>query len=479
MERDNERSKLVNNIIALNTETMSEPLVHELIAETPELFKYVKNPSTELEILAVRMLGSNIKYVKDQTPILQKLAILDDVENIKYIDEPIPFVEEKVMNEFPEAIRYLKNPRDQSLLIACTYPGLFKHVKDRSPYICEYAVKKNPENITYISNPSLDLQRIAYLSNPSLLEKLDKVDSGLLMEIIPNNPYIVSTLKNVTDLQYKMALKQEPLVLLQLEDNLLDKYKTYTKSILLDTINGDLSSITTNTIKEYPMLVLVTEYCNEFYTFLDIALSELPDIVKLFPDVVTKQQIPYILSNSGWFIKYFDEDQITDSMAMLALSNNQDYCIQYIKNPSVYVQTYAVEEHANNLQYIKDPHPTAINIAIAKSPFSIKYVDEPSDFICCKAIRKDPNSIQFIKNQTEKMQFIAYKQNEMSAKYFKNPCTNIKIMVLSEHPEYVDNDEFKLTVDDLMNTTLAESPKVLLNSDKQVVLEYLYRKYGN
>lgn len=474
------RKNITETIWDLIKGKLNEEEIHQIISQIPQLFKYVNNPSPQLELLAVRMLGSNIKYVKQQTETLQRLSVIDDIENIKYIDYPIPEIEEKAMSIFPESFKYLKYPLDSSLLIACTYPGLFKYVKDESPYLFDYSVKKNPENIEYIPNPSLDLQRFAYQSNPSLIEKVHNVDSGLVMEIISNNPYIVTKLQNVTDMQYKAAIKQEPLVLLELDDSLIDKYKHFTKNVLLESMGGDASLLTPEMVKEYPMLVLVAEYSKDFYTFLDIAITELAEVAKLFPESISDEQIPYLLANNGWFIKYIPESKLNDNMVMLALSNGQDYCIQYVNNPSVYIQTYAVEEHASNIQYIKNPHQSVINLAITKSPFAIKYVENPSDFICCKAIRKDPNSIQFIENQSEKMQFIAYKQNQMSAKYFKNVGTTIKVTVLKDHPEYINEPEFKLYVEDLMaSEELSNNPMILLGSSKEVVLEYLETKLGN
>ena len=474
-----QKETLIQNIIGLSRGEIPEEQVHEIISTTPELFKFVKNPSKALELLAVRMLGSNIRYVSNQNPILQSLSIIDDIENIKYINEPIKAVEKKAIDELPEAIAYINNPRDFSIMVACTYPGLFRYVKDRSAYICEYAVKKNPDNITYVENPSIDLQRIAYHANPALLESIDKVDSGLLMEIIPSNPYIVANLKNITDLQYKMALKQEPLVLLQLEDHLMAKYKQYTTNVLMETIDGDPSVVTAEMIRDYPILILVVEYKNTFYEFLDIAISEVPEIAKLFPMFLTAEQKTFMLTNNGWYIKYMSEDEIDEAKILLALSNNQDYCIQYIDNPSVYAQMYAVEEHAKNIQYIKNPDERVINLAITKSPFSIKYIENPSEFICCKAIRKDPNSIQFIKNQTEKMQYIAYKQNPLSAKYFRNMSTVTKMMVLTDFPEYIENPEYRLTVDDFIYLGAGVSSDLLIKSDKDVVLEYLNTRVGN
>ena len=77
------------------------------------------------------------------------------------------------------------------------------------------------------------------------------------------------------------------------------------------------------------------------------------------------------------------------------------------------------------------------------------------------------------------MQFIAYKQNPLSAKYFKNMSTITKMMVLSDYPEYIENEEYKLNVDDLMDMDTVTNPEILLKSDRDVVLEYLERKFGN
>lgn len=454
-----------------------EPLdipIEELIFENPRLFKFVNNPSLGLQVLAIKMLGSNIKYIEDQKPMLQKIAIDEDIENIKYISKPSQDIEEFVIKDYPEAISYINQPRDFSILTACNYPALFKDIKIKTPYMCEYAVKKNPENIEFIDNPSIELQRIAYMANPNLLSKVSSPDSGLIMEIIPNNPLIVKDV-NSSMVHYKMAIRYDPSVILQLSDELIKELLPYTISVVSQMIE-DAESFTDKDVIMFPMSILALGFHKRYKEFIEIAFDEEPELIKLLPHEVSDEKLPYILSNYGWFLKYLEEEKKTDMNIMLALSNGQEWAIEYVNNPSVIIQRYAVEENVNSLRFIKNPDPSIVDIAISKSPFIIRYIDNASDFICNKAIRKDACSIQFIKNQTEKMQYIAIRANPMSAKYFKNPSTVIKVLAADLYPDAMDMEQFKITLDDLKNMSASEIEKMIVYADVNVVKEYLKLK---
>ena len=465
---------LVKTIINLIEEGPLDTILEEIIFDNPRLFKFVNNPSLGLQVLAVKMLGSNIKYIPDQNHILQKIAIDEDIDNIKYIKKPTQEIEERVIKDYPEAISYIKHPRDFSILTACNYPTLFKDIKDKTPYMCEYAVKKNPENIEYIDNPSLELQRIAYLANPELLAKVKNPDSGLIMELIPNNPFIVKDV-NASMVHYKMAIRYEPTILLGLSDDLIKELLPYTVSVISQLID-DPENYTEKDVAMFPMSILALGFHPRYKEFVDIAFEEEPELIKLLPEEVTNEKLPYILSNYGWFLKYLPEEKKTDMNIMLALSNGQEWAIQYVDNPSPIIQRYAVEENINSLRFIKNPDQSIIDMAISKSPFVIRYLNDASDFIYSKAIRKDANSIQFIEKQTEKMQYIAIKANLMSAKYFKKPSTVIKVLAADLYPEAMDMEQFKITLEDLRAMTESEVEKMIIYADIDTVKEFLNLK---
>ena len=465
------------NIVKTITELINgeqDIMLEELIFDNPRLFKFVNNPSLGLQVLAVKMLGSNIKYIEDQKPMLQKIAIDEDIENIKYITKPTQEIEERVIKDYPEAISFIKNPRDFSILTACNYPALFKDIAQKTPYMCEYAVKKNAENIEFIDNPSLELQRIACLSNPDLLSKVKNPDSGLIMQIIPTYPLIVKDV-NASMVHYKMAIRYDPTVILHLDDVLIKELLPYTKSVVSQLIENP-EEYTEKDVSMFPMSILALEFHPKYKEFVDIAFEEEPEIMKLIPQEVSDEKLPYILSNYGWFLKYLPEEKKTDMNIMLALSNGQEWAIQYVENPSPIIQRYAVEENVNSLRFIKNPDQSIVDIAISKSPFIIRYLDDATDFIYNKAIRKDANSIQFIKNQTEKMQYIAIKANPMSAKYFKNPGTVIKVLAADLYPEAMDMEQFKVTLDDLKSMVSSDVEKMIMYADIDTAKAFLNLK---
>ena len=458
----------------LLTGETSDIVLEELMVQNPRLFKFVKNPSLGLQVLSVKMLGSNIQYIKEQNEILQKIAIDEDVENIKYITNPTQAIEEKVIKDYPEAIVYIKQPRDFSVLTACNYPGLFKHIKDKTPYMCEYAVKKNPENIEYIDNPTLELQRAAYNAKPTLLSKVKNPDSGLIMEIIPSNPLIVKDV-NASMMHYKMAIRYDPSVIIHLNDDIISQLLPYVKSVVSQLVENP-QDYTESDVRLFPMSILALETHPKYKELLEVAFDEEPELIKILPNEVSEEKLPYILSNYGWFLKYLPEEKKTDINIMLALSNNQEWAIQYVENPSPIIQRYAVEEDVNTIRFIEHPEQSVMDIVVSKSPFIVRYLKDATDFIYNKAIRKDANSIQFIEKQTEKMQYMAIKANPMSAKYFKKPKTNIKIMALDLYPQVTELEQFKITIDDLKSMSSSEVDKCIVYADVDVVKEYLNLK---
>lgn len=464
----------LESIKELLTGETTDVVLEELIVQNPRLFKFVKNPSLGLQVLAVKMLGSNIQYIKEQNEILQKIAIDEDVENIKYINNPTESIEERVIKDYPEAIVHIKHPRDFSILTACNCPGLFKHIKDKTPYMCEYAVKKNAENIEFIENPTLELQRAAYNVKPSLLSKVKNPDSGLIMEIIPSNPLIVKDV-NASMVHYKMAIRHDPSVIIHLNDELISELLPYTKSVVTQLVENP-QDYTEADVRLFPMSILALEMHPKYKELLEVAFDEEPELIRILPNEVSDEKLPYILSNYGWFLKYLPEEKKTDINIMLALSNNQEWAIQYVENPSLIIQRYAVEEDVNTIRFIKHPEQNVMDIAVSKSPFIVRYLKDATDFIYNKAIRKDANSIQFIEKQTEKMQYMAIKSNPMSAKYFKKPKTSIKVLALDLYPQVTELEQFKITIDDLKSMSKSDVEKCIVYTDVDVVKEYLNLK---
>lgn len=455
----------------LTNETFEETTIEQIIAENPRLFKFVKNPSLGLQIIGVKLLGSNIQYIEEQNQILQRIAIDEDIENIRYIKHPTAEIEEFVVKNYPEAISLIENPREISILTACNYPELFKDIKNKSAYTCEYAVKKNAENIQYVKSPSIDLQRIAYNINPKLLSKVDTPDSGLIMEIIPSNPMIVKDI-NASMIHYKMAIKYDPRVILYLSDDLIKELLPYTKNVIRQLI-PNIDNYTEEDVRAYPISILALDSHPKYREFIEIAFDEEYELIKILHDEVTDEKLPYILANYGWFLKYLPESKHTDMNILLALSNGQEYVLEYVKNPGHVIQKYAVEEDVNSLRFIEKPYKDVIDIAISKSPFAIRHLKNASEFICTKAIRKDANCIQFIEHQTERMQKIALNANVMSAKYFKNPTTNIKTMVANLSESMMEMEQFRITLDDLKSMNEVDVDKLIAYADIETVKEFL------
>ena len=129
-----------------------------------------------------------------------------------------------------------------------------------------------------------------------------------------------------------------------------------------------------------------------------------------------------------WYNKQIEEDFEFDEETQLRIIEekfylkNDEYSIQYIKNPTKRVCLEAVNRDSWVIQ-------------------CIEYLTEE---MCLKAVKKCGSTIQFVKNPTEEIQLEAIKENGLVIRHIKNPTEEMCIEAIKKDGtaiEYIPKEE--------------------------------------
>lgn len=83
-----------------------------LIKEDPYEIRYIKNPSEEVQLIAVKGYGQAIEDIKDPSEIVQLEAVKKYSFAINYIKNPSELVQLESIKEDIYLIEYIKNPSE-------------------------------------------------------------------------------------------------------------------------------------------------------------------------------------------------------------------------------------------------------------------------------------------------------------------------------------------------------------------------------
>ena len=169
----------------------------ELIKEAPLNFRLIKNPSIEVQLIAIKNNGTYkpfIRYIKDPCLEVQLASVTHMGSIIRHIVNPCEEVQLAAVRDSASAIEYIDNPTEKVQI---------------------EAVKKDSEAIQYIKNPCLEAQIEAFkrcknfVALPTfdldlILEKLDVLPKSLFKTLYENHYPFKEELKETA--KYKKAL---------------------------------------------------------------------------------------------------------------------------------------------------------------------------------------------------------------------------------------------------------------------------------
>lgn len=161
------------------TDALETILQKELLSEG-NVLQFIKNPSEDFIIEAVRQHGRSIQHVDEPSEEVQLVSIIQNIANIIYIKNPsksiISYYNEKLREEgVPEGHEYydeiklsvmstLKPDQDIDVVVTycCSQKSIaIKHVNNPSEQFIKEAIAQNGNCIRYVKNPTEEMQRLA------------------------------------------------------------------------------------------------------------------------------------------------------------------------------------------------------------------------------------------------------------------------------------------------------------------------------
>ena len=132
----------------------------EAVKRNGYAIQHIKNPTEEMCLEAVKRCGNTIKYIDNTTEEMQLEAVKQNGLSIKFIENPTKEMCMEAIRQDELSINFIKNPTKDMYLEAVKQNGLvIFYIENPTEEMCLEAVKQNGESIKFISkkNQSFDI----------------------------------------------------------------------------------------------------------------------------------------------------------------------------------------------------------------------------------------------------------------------------------------------------------------------------------
>ena len=241
MEQQEYAKKLMK---LFGTEEYSNKLMTK-ISDEPRLIKRIKNPSEQLQIVAVTQNGYSIQFIENPSEQVQLAAVQQSGYAISYIKNPSEEVQLAAVQQNAYAIYYVQNPTEQVQLAAVNQDGdAIQHIENPSEQVQLAAVQQNGDAIQYIVNPSEQLQiaavtqngnAIIFIENPSeqvqlaavkqhgeAIRYIETPSEQVQLAAVQQNGWSIQYIKNPSEQVQLAAVKQTPKAYVLMKNNNID-----------------------------------------------------------------------------------------------------------------------------------------------------------------------------------------------------------------------------------------------------------------
>jgi hypothetical protein len=129
---------------------------------TEKLFKFINDPSEELQLSTVSTSGVNsIQYIENPTEKVQYLAVNGDPYTIKHIKNPTEKVKLRAIEQTPYVIEYIKNPSEEIQLKVINRDAvLIQFINNPTEEVQLKVLDINPDLFKLIINPTNKVKNI-------------------------------------------------------------------------------------------------------------------------------------------------------------------------------------------------------------------------------------------------------------------------------------------------------------------------------
>jgi len=126
-----------------------DAILKTLVSYNPYTIEYIKNPSRELQLIAVNKNIVLFKYVQNPSPELQLKAVSAIGDYIRYIDNPSHQVQMAAVTNAGNAIAIIDNPSlDLQMAAVKSYPDSINWIKNPAPQVIALANQLKVKNET-------------------------------------------------------------------------------------------------------------------------------------------------------------------------------------------------------------------------------------------------------------------------------------------------------------------------------------------
>lgn len=159
----------------------SEEIQTIVIRKNSALIQHIKNPSEEIQMLAVQDRVENIRHIENLCEKAQMLSVQKNINSISYIKNPSIEVQRYVVEKCGDCLKYINNPNEEIQKLAVQNDACsIQYITNPCLTIQLMAVRKNGQAIRYILNPCKSVILEAILQNVYAIQHVQVLDVDML-----------------------------------------------------------------------------------------------------------------------------------------------------------------------------------------------------------------------------------------------------------------------------------------------------------
>lgn len=343
----------MDRIFDFFTDAERESISLDALKENPRLIEELFEP-TELEKLtALRADPYVISVIDDPTYEMQRIVVDANPELVDHIDEPSSRLYDQILREYPDFITRIPYPTNEQKMMALERKAsLIQHINATFQMEVDI-VRRNPRNIQYIGDPEQVLIDFAIEHDPHVINLIDGyIDEDTMLYAIELDASVFPGIEEPTGRMLRYIVRNAP---------------QYTSHLDLDNEEFQMDMI-----EESPSLAF-TLFKDKSDDLRYFAFKKAPKLKKKYGDTVSEK-------------------------LKLRMINEQPTFIQHLVNPSIELQTKAVNLEPSVVQYINDVHLSVFLLAHKTLGDDIKKMVVLSENNQVALVRKNYKMLALIQN---------------------------------------------------------------------------------
>jgi len=476
--KDTEKDSWGTMLRYVSEKAHTEQLGKRVLGLSPYLFKFLKNQTPSICLMAVDMYGPNIQYVKNPTEKIALLAIkrncllsiipesvrtekvcLEAFKNseccasLQYVDvkNRTPELCREAVKQSGWELKYVEKQTEKMCIEAIeSHAYVIEYVKNQTVNLCKIAIRKVPESIKYIRDQtdelcklaiSLDCGSFQYIRDITyehtilaIKKVLKRLENG--QYIFAHNWQIYRAIKPeyITDEMLKLFYKtknfkpMEPIVeFVKCHKDLKILKFLYTAvrgEKVSDFINDPLNINNLGPISRYNELTEIYKYVDKSKITEELIYEIAKRVYMNMNSYIdreyhTEELYLKIVREKPFALRGMYPELITKEMKMLAIKGNPSI-VQFIENPTFEMVLEAT--HRGKLEYVNSISDKELCERLVRHNYKMfKHVNWPyqTEQMCLFAVKKDPHMLEHVHYEliTDEMCSEAIKRVPKTIKY--------------------------------------------------------------